>query len=216
MSNDGNIRTYWDGKAKALSTDPSATMKDVILRQLEIEAICARLKRDDLLLDIGCGNAYGSIAFAEVCHSVTAVDYSHGMIEAASTLIAQSGRSNVVARVGSVAEIGRDFAKKFSAVTSVRCLINLDNFAQQSEAINSICDALEPGGRLFLIEGVQERFDNMNRMRMKVGLEPIPLNWHNHLFIEDELVSYLNERFTITETVDFGEYYFMSRIFHPL
>ena len=216
MPNDGDIRAYWDGKAKALSTDPSATMKDVMLRQLEIEAICARLKRDDLLLDVGCGNAYGSIAFAQVCRAVIAVDYSHGMIESARTLIAQSSRPNVEARIGSVMEVGHDFAEKFSAVTSVRCLINLDDFAQQGEAIDSICDAIEPCGRLFLIEGVRERFDNMNKMRVDVGLEPIPLNWHNHLFVEDELVSYLNKRFRITETVDFGEYYFMSRIFHPL
>ena len=51
------IDQYWDAKAEALTTDPSATMKDVILRGLEIEAIGDRLGPDDELLDVGGGNA---------------------------------------------------------------------------------------------------------------------------------------------------------------
>src|SRR5438876_176861 len=38
------IKRYWDDKAVQLGVDPSATMKDVILRSAEIEPIASRLQ----------------------------------------------------------------------------------------------------------------------------------------------------------------------------
>ena len=53
------IKQYWEGKAEKLGTDPSATMKDVILRSLEIEAISKRLLPGDTMLDVGAGMLSG-------------------------------------------------------------------------------------------------------------------------------------------------------------
>ncbi len=216
MPNDIEIRNYWDSKADQLGSDPSATMKDVVLRGLEIDAIKARLSGGDRLLDIGCGNAFGSVKFAERCDSVLAVDYSDRMVSVASDVIQESGLGNIRAARGDVLTIGNLYRSQFSATSSVRCLINLPSQDQQYAAIAQLAQTLITGGRLFLVEGVESNFAAMNQMRQLMGLPAIQLDWHNRLFRKEDLEKELRRYFAIEEVVDFGEYYFLSRIVHPL
>lgn len=216
MSDNRNeISEYWDRKAEQLRTDPSATMKDVILRSLEIEAVGARLNGDDELLDVGGGNAFAGLQWAEVCKSVQVVDFSEKMVEFGRAAIAASGRDNVQTEVASVLDL-RDYAGRYSTVSCVRCLINLTSEGDQFAAIDQLASTLRPGGRLLLIEGLEETFAAMNQARKKVQLPEIQLDWHNRLLSQPRLEAKLAEAFTIDDRVDFGEYYFLSRIVHPL
>jgi SAM-dependent methyltransferase len=210
-----DVRRYWDGKAEALRTDPAATMKDVILRGLEIEAIGSRLRADDELLDVGTGNAFGAISWAARCRRVVAVDYSDGMVAAAREAVRASGRAQIEVERGDVLDLSR-YAGAFSAVSCVRCLINLPAETEQLAAVDQLASALRPGGRLFLIEGIEDTFAAMNALRARADLPAIPLNWHNRLLGRARLENALEARLRITERVDFGEYYFLSRIVHPL
>ncbi len=210
------IKRYWDNKAEQLRTAPSATMKDIILRSLEIEAIASRLILDDSLLDVGCGNAFGSVLFAEKCRRVLAVDFSDKMISMAQQAISENGRGDIQAEVADVLTVGSRYPGMFSAVSSVRCLINLPEEEQQYSAIEQLGQVLRPGGRLFLAEGVAEHWEALNALRRQAGLPAMRLNWHNRLFRKVQLEETLQRFFTIQEIVDFGEYYFLSRIVHPL
>ena len=210
-----DIYNYWNQKAEKLGTDPSATMKDVILRSIEIESIGDRLKADDVLLDIGAGNAFASLEWARRCKMVVALDFSPKMIEAAQEAIAASRRDNIRAEHGDILNLSQ-YAGKFTAVSSVRCLINMASEEDQYLAINQLAKELRPNGRLFLIGGLAETFDALNKTRQQAQLLPISLNWHNRLFSRETLENWLAELFTIEESVDFGEYYFLSRIVHPL
>jgi len=210
------IKDYWDRKADQLGIDPSATMKDVILRSLEIEAVGNRLHSDDVLLDVGCGNAFGSLQFAQRCKSVLAVDYSDRMIAMASAAIHAGGSQNICAKPGNVLTVGDEHESEFTAASSIRCLINLPSEEQQQTAIGQIAKTLRSGGRLFLVEGLASNFAAMNQMRLAVGLPAITLDWHNRLFDSEQLERELGRYFIIQERVDFGEYYFLSRIVHPL
>jgi ubiquinone/menaquinone biosynthesis C-methylase UbiE len=209
------ISQYWDAKAEALRTDPSATMKDVILRNMEIEAIKSRLHEDDNLLDVGGGNAFAGCQWAEKCKSVNVTDFSGKMIEYAHQAIVESELDNISAEVASVLDLS-DYVDQYSAVTCVRCLINLPEVEDQLAAVDQLAGAVRPGGRLFLIEGLAETFTAMNQARQAMGLPAIELDWHNKLFSRDMLEDRLSEKLTIEERVDFGEYYFLSRIVHPL
>jgi SAM-dependent methyltransferase len=216
IPSDSQIKEYWNRKAEQLGSDPSATMKDVVLRSLEIEAISNRLTWKDTLLDIGCGNAFGSLIFAEHCSKVLAADYSEQMIARAAEAIANSGRGNIRAEQHDVTTIGSTYPGVFTAVSSVRCLINLPKEEQQYHAIGQLAQVLAPGGRLFLIEGIAEHFAAMNRMREQVGLKTIALDWHNRVLPKAGLEGALGQYFRIEDVVDFGEYYFLSRIVNPL
>lgn len=216
MPTSAEIKEYWDHKADELRDDPSATMKDVILRSLEIEAIASRLDPRDHLLDVGCGNAYGSVIFSEHCQRVLAIDYSDKMILTARHAIAESGRKNIRAAQGDVLDLGDLSTEPFTAVSCVRCLINLPNEDQQYSALSQLARALVSRGRLFLVEGIAEHFAAMNANRQQLGLAPIALNWHNRLFAKAGLEKAIKRDFVIDEIVDFGEYYFLSRLVHPL
>ena len=216
MPSDAEIRNYWDRKAEQLGTDPSATMKDVILRTLEIESISARLHSEDTLLDIGCGNAFGSVRFAAHCNSVLAVDYSDQMIRMASDAIQAGGLRNIRATQGDVLTIGDFHERQFTATSSVRCLINLPSEEQQYTAIAQLAKTLVRGGRLFLLEAFAPNFAAMNAMRQRVGLPAIVQDWHNRFFETKNFQTEVERWFRIEEIVDFGEYYFLSRIVHPL
>ena len=212
--NQEQIAKYWDAKAEALQVNPAATMKDVILRSLEIEAIGSRLKPDDELLDVGGGNAYAGIRWAPHCRRVLVVDFSENMIAAAHKAIG-SEHPKVSAARGSVLDLGT-YAGRFSATSCVRCLINLATEADQLAAVDQLSRTLQPGGRLFLIEGLEEGFAAMNQARRAMGLPAIELDWHNRLFKRDTLETKLRETLVIEERIDFGEYYFLSRVVHPL
>jgi ubiquinone/menaquinone biosynthesis C-methylase UbiE len=209
------IDRYWDDKAVKLRTDPSATMKDVILRSLEIEAIYERMRPDDDLLDVGTGNAYGALQWARRCNRVVATDFSARMIESAEEAIASSGLTNIRAERADVLDLSQ-YANQFSAVSCVRCLINLTTEQDQIQGLQQLLSTVRVGGRLFLIEGFTETFQQMNLSRETAGLTSIPLNWHNRLLSQNVLENALPKNFAIAETVDFGEYYFLSRIVHPL
>jgi ubiquinone/menaquinone biosynthesis C-methylase UbiE len=210
-----DVRRYWDGKAEALRTDPAATMKDVLLRQLEIEAIGSRLRTDDELLDVGTGNAFGAVRWAARCRRVVAVDYSDRMVDVAREAVRASGRLNVEVQSADVLDLA-PHAGAFTAVSCVRCLINLGSESDQMRALDEMVHALRPGGRLFLIEGLEDTFAAMNALRAQSGLPAIPLNWHNRLLRREALETALGTKMRIRERVDFGEYYFISRIVHPL
>jgi ubiquinone/menaquinone biosynthesis C-methylase UbiE len=214
MSKSNEIHDYWDRKAEDLKTDPSATMKDVILRSMEIEAIAARLTPEDDLLDVGGGNAYAGVQWAPRCRSVLVTDFSEKMVCYAREAIAASGLSNLRAERASVLDLSA-YREKFSAASCVRVLINITSPEEQWEAVDQLAGTLRPGGRLFLIEGLEETFTEMNRMREAMGLQAIALDWHNRLLKQSLLEERLSRRLRIVERVDFGEYYFLSRIFHP-
>ncbi|MBN1553884.1 MAG: class I SAM-dependent methyltransferase [Phycisphaerae bacterium] len=210
-----DISAYWDAKAEALKTDPSATMKDVILRSLEIEAIGRRLRETDDLLDVGGGNAFAGIQWAKHCRSVRVVDFSEKMVAYGREAVAEAGLTNVQTERGSVLEL-ETFAGQYSAVSCIRVLINLPDREDQLRGVDQLASCVAPGGRLFLIEGLEETFTAMNAMRETMNLPAIPLDWHNTLLPKEALEQRLERELKIDERVDFGEYYYLSRVLHPL
>lgn len=209
------IRAYWNGQAEKLGIDPSATMPDVIVRAMEIDSILNRLDPDDELLDIGCGNAFGSLRFAERCRSVVTADYSEKMVAAAQEAVGVSGRDNIRVEQADVLDLST-YAGRFTAASCIRCLINLPSAEKQRAALEQIAATLRPDGRLFLIEGMADNFAELNTLRGRFGLSPMTVRWHNRFFPTAELETVLSDLLTIEERVDFGEYYFLSRVVHPL
>lgn len=213
--NSVNIKEYWDNKVRLLQTNPSATMRDVILRSMEIESIRIQLREDDNLIDVGGGNAFGAIRWADFCSSVLVTDFSKEMISSSITAIANSGKHNIRAEIADVLDLSR-FAEQFSVASIVRCLINLPQQEQQYKALAELHRVLRPNGRLFLIEGFSETFEKLNKLRRANGLNAISLHWHNLLLPKLSFEEKLRQYFHIERIVDFGVYYFISRIIHPI
>lgn len=219
MKKNQEIKQYWDQKATTTKEYiPDITMKDICLRELEIESIINLLKSYGLkdVIDIGCGNGYSTFRFNKYAQNILGVDYSEEMIKKCIENQEMIADKNISFQSADVLELSEIVDKKFDVAITERCLINVPNFEDQKLAITQIHNVLNPKGKFLMLEGIQETFDYLNNARIKAGLDIIKLDWHNILFKTKEFETYISDMFRIVQVIDFGVYYYISRIFHPL
>jgi ubiquinone/menaquinone biosynthesis C-methylase UbiE len=219
MSTSGKkeILEYWDQKAKELKELPQATMRDVQLRLLEIHLIQSQLKEDDEVLDVGCGNGFATAIFSKKVKSIVGIDFSSEMVDQANNILNQDqeNKNNISFKQMDVLNLSYP-EDTFDVAVSERCLINLRSWEEQKKAMLEIKRVLKKGGRILMIEGTSEGLDKLNNLRQSYGLHRIEKHWHNLLFADDELMTFIKKEFTTQEIISLGTYYFISRVVHPL
>ena len=214
------VKEFWEERAGTQDISPGAvTHRDVWQRWLEIEMIKRWIKGSGRVLDIGCGNGYTTKRIAPLVEEILGIDYSEEMIARAvreDDPDESVGRRTATFEVGDVLALTPSTFGVFDAVISERCLINLSSSSEQQQAIATIASILKPGGLFVFIEGCKDGRAELNRVRKTVGLEEMPLVWHNIDFDEMATLEYLSSLFTIRHRLHFGLYDFVSRVVHPL
>lgn len=210
------ILEHWNQQASIYGQDEQATMPDTYLRQLEIQNIRKYLGSCDRVLDVGCGNGFGTINLAQATSDeVTGIDFSPKMIEQANEKLAgcePALRRRVRFIVGNVLSIPSELGV-FSRITSARCLINLRGLQEQVQALREIHGRLAQGGQAVLSEDTMEGMSKVNSLRQLVGLPDLPVRWHNHYLDLKLLVQHLEGLFRLVAIDDFSStYYIISRV----
>ena len=219
------IREYWEERAKENATTPEATTNDVYLRELEISTLAQTLSNLNLktgatVLDVGCGDGYTTVAVAEALPGLrfTGVDYSENMIAIAKGRVADSEqlKGRVKFAMGDATDLDKTCGDAtYDAVTSDRCLINLESKEDQARAIAQVAKHTRPGGHYIAIENFNEGQDEMNRLRASVGLPEIPVRWHNLFFDEAEFRRLAEPFFDDIQFKEFSSsYYFATRVIY--
>ena len=204
----GVVRQHWENPA-------TQSLADSHLKGLEIAAIASEIPPGTTVLDMGCGDGEGSIVYAKNAPFLLGVDYAATMIAKASARLADAGIENVRFEQGDVRTFSSD--EPFGCVVTERCLINLENWAAQEETLHRIHGLLAPGGRYIMAEATIQGLNALNALREKVGLAPTAMPWHNVFFDVDKLIPALERiGFALRAHWDFGMYYFVSRVVHPL
>ena len=204
------VKEFWNDRAA--SGEDLVTHGDRNQVDLEIEAVMALLKEDDTLLDMGCGNGFSTVRYAEKCREVVGADYSEGMIQSACERFRTENLKFVEQDVLALTPgLGR-----FSVVLTTRCLINLDSWEKQTDALTRLCDCLLDNGRLILIEGSRDGRAALNELRQRAGLAPMPDVWHNLDFDEKKLQVFLRARLDKIDDIRFGLYDVLTRVQYPL
>jgi SAM-dependent methyltransferase len=210
-----DVKQFWDKRAGNISlNDNEVTHRDIWQRWLEIDTIVSYLRKTDSLVDVGCGAGYATHIYADYVKNAVGLDFSAEMIERAK------GRENTVEKVSFfehdiLAEVGR-WHQSFDVALSVRCLINILDAQKQRQAIDNIARMLKPGGRFIFVEGSQEGRSALDELRKNVGLQMMPVVWHNLDFKIKETLDYLERDFILLEQRYFGTYDLISRVVHPL
>lgn len=208
LDRSGNVRQHWENPA-------TQSLADSHLKRLEIATIASGIPAGATVLDMGCGDGEGSLLYAKEASLLVGVDYAGTMIAKATARIADAGISNVRFKQGDV----RTFSSEvpFGCVVTERCLINLESWAVQEEALHRIHGLLAPGGRYIMAEATVQGLDALNALRERVGLAPTAMPWHNIFFDVDVLFPALERiGFSLRARREFGMYYFVSRVVHPL
>ncbi len=202
------IHAYWE-------RDDVESMYDKHLLQAEIDLIRPRISERSKVLDAGCGEGEGTLAYAGVPGvRITAVDFSATRLKKAAARV--KGMDHVEFR-------HVDFLKPyrldtdFDVVISQRFLINLPTWELQSKVLSDLAAFLKPGGRLLMLEGSRQGVDALNKFRAAWGLEPIPVKWHNLFFDDEQLVEYMRRSgFRLVEQDGLGTYFALTRGVRPV
>ena len=208
--------------AKTHGGSDLATAPDHHYRKLEIDCILRAIGAvpHDTILDVGCGNGYTASKIAKKFPeaTITGVDFSEPMIAAAN----KAALPSTEFYVGDVLSLSRHtkLATNFyDVVLSSRCLINLPNWEEQKVAILEMRKMLKPGGKLILVENVQDGLDNLNQLRADLGLHPIKVRWHNRYLVQAEIRKFFEEISGHLLTAEYIEnignlYYIASRVIY--
>jgi SAM-dependent methyltransferase len=202
------ILAYWN--------DPQVeSMYDKHLLNGEIELIRRRLSVNAKILDAGCGEGEGTLAYSTVPGvTVHAVDFSETRLAMARRRLA--GRDNVLVRQLDLLA-AHDIDRDYDFVISQRFLINLPDWSLQQQMLLDLMSRLKPGGRLLMFEGSRQENDALNALRATVGLKPILERWHNVFFDDDLVISFMQRNnFALIEQDGLGAYFVLTRGIRPM
>lgn len=202
------VREYWE--------EPTTiSIIDENLHQLEIETVCRYLKSTDELVDIGCGDGKATVVYAQKVKQCTAYDHSNFLRKKAAAEVKRSGLKNTTIKAGDILKM-KKIPEKPDIIVTQRLLINLADSNEQKEAIENIYNMLKPGGLYIMIENTNDAYLALNQMRHQVGLEPIPIHWHNLFFDYNQLMEFLKDKFQLLNSHNFGLYYFLTRVYSQM
>jgi hypothetical protein len=76
---------------------------------------------------------------------------------------------------------------------------------------------LKPGGRLLMLEGSRQGVDSLNEFRAAMGLEPIPVKWHNLFFDDRTLTDFMQQHgYHLLAEEGLGAYFLLTRGVRPV
>jgi len=207
---DGNqdILEYWNKR-------DVESMYDKYLLNAEIELIKRRIVPNSKILDAGCGEGEGTVVYSAIPGVlVHACDFSETRLAMAREKL--TGRDNVLLKQV-------DFLKKhvcdldYDFIISQRFLINLTEWPLQQRVLLALMNHLKPGGRLLMLEGSQQGVNSLNELRSSLGLEPIPVKWHNLFFDDDLLTGFMQQNnYNLIEQDGLGTYFMLTRGIRPI
>lgn len=202
---------HWDHRARSEPDVAKVNIADTVQRDLELQFIIEHLNLSDRVLEVGCGNGYVTTQLRDRVAHVDAFDYSERMISRARELY---GERNNRFFHGSVLDPKIEHAS-YDVAICVRVLINLRDFQEQVQALRNMAKLLKKGGRLILLEGFKEGFEELSSLRAKVGLErlrPAAINYYSNL---SEFMPVIHEQFAIADTFHTGMFDFLTRVIYP-
>lgn len=203
-----NVLAYWNDNSVE-------SMYDKHLLNAEIALLLKHIPAGSKILDAGCGEAEGTLAYASIPGAtVHAVDFSETRLAKARERLADS--ANVTCRqvdfLGSY-ELDHDY----DVVISQRFLINLMEWELQQRVLRDLMSMLKPGGRLLMLEGSRPGVDSLNALRAAMGLDPIPVKWHNLFFDDQTLVAFMHQQgHQLVNEDGLGTYFVLTRGLRPV
>jgi SAM-dependent methyltransferase len=196
------IREHWKNWATTYGGDLRATTKSRTAKALELDALKRRFRNIldassvERVLEVGCGNGINCIELAKVYPALhfDGVDLIPEMIAAAGDNSRASGVGPLTRFfAGGVLELEElQFLKQtYDIVFTVRCLINLNAAALQTQALATLASKVRAGGYLLMIENSTTTYGWQNQCREIVGLEPRAPAEFNVFFDESVILPHL-------------------------
>lgn len=204
------VLDYWNQRA---GLGQWAGTRDLIAKQLEMQAIAEYVEDGMRVLEVGCGNGITAIELARrYAIDLTGIDYAAEMIHGAKEMAeGQTLRGRVSFRSGDVRTLSAD--GDYDLIYTERVLINLPDWEAQRDSIVALTGLLRPGGLYVMCENSQDGLESINDLRERVGLARITPPWHNR-YLRDAEIGQLSIPGVVLEGIRYysSTYYFLSRV----
>lgn len=216
-----NVKKFWEESGKLNPTDYRITIRDHYFRLLEINEIRKFLKGSNKVLDVGCGNGYSTIHYAQDVNYIIGVDYSKKLIEGAKILLKKFPDKEVIIRDNIEFKVANALSlpfhkEEFDVIIGERLLINLPKWEMQKKTIREILRVLKKNGIYICVEVTEHGHQNINYFRNMFGLSDLERYWHNLYIDELKFLPFISKYFLVSEIKRFGMYQFISKVIHPL
>ena len=202
---------HWNERARSGIDAAKVNIDDTVQRDLELQFIFKNIDRGARLLEVGCGNGYVTQQLRERVAFVDAFDFAENMVEHGRRTY---GETNNRFFHDSVLD-PKNTQGPYDTAVCVRVLINLRNLEEQTRAIQNIASLIKRGGKLILIEGYREGFEEISAFRTGVGMPPLRPASINYYSALSELMPVLQQEFTIADTFHTGLFDFLTRVVYP-
>ncbi len=206
-----DVRNFWNNQA---NLGLWAGSRDLIAKQLEIEAISSYISDGFDILDFGCGNGITAMELARRFNvQILGMDFAEEMVQSAkkiSTGMNLRGSTNF--QVGDIQSLNsHNF--QYDIIYTERVIINLPDWKSQKEAILLLLSLLKPGGMYLMCENSQNGLDKINQFRKQIKLPEIIPPWHNR-YLKDDEINNFDPLGICLEKIDYysSTYYFLSRV----
>jgi lysophospholipase L1-like esterase/ubiquinone/menaquinone biosynthesis C-methylase UbiE len=209
--NKSNTDIFWNERIFNENDYKKVNISDLTQRQIENDFIFKHLLKTDNVLEVGCGNGFITNNISELVNSVDAFDYAENMIEQAKIY---HQKDNVNFFWDNILEPSI-INNQYDVIVCIRVLINLRNFEEQEKALNNMYKMLKPSGKLILIEGFIEGFEEINNIRKKINLKtlsPAKINYYSKL---SEFSKLFENKFNILDRFNTGMFDYLTRIVYP-
>lgn len=207
----GDVLSFWNSRA---GLGHWAGTKDVIAKQLEVEAIASYVHDGMRVLEVGCGNGITAIELARRCDvEILAIDFAAEMIAAANQMLAgQALKGSLKFQMGDARSLSA-ITRNFDFIYTERVLINLPDWQAQRQAIHDITALLANNGVYAMCENSQDGLDQLNSLRERMGLPAIGAPWHNRYLRDAELQQLTIPGIALADINFYSStYYLLSRV----
>lgn len=229
------MQEHYKEEALKWGSSSSSTMEDEITRNKEVELICNFIglfsselsklsnKKPIKVADIGCGNGYTlSILSNKYANNVYyGIDTSNELLDIAI----RRELDNCKFMNNDICSLAFN-DNQLDIIYTERCLINLDNWGVQQEALNEIHRVLKPNEYYLMVEAFTDGLANCNKARVECGLPELKEAPFNIYLDKTLLFPYITNKFTIWSPYQFSNslptsnflssHYFISRVLHAL
>jgi len=207
------IKEYWENQAKTYKDSYWASWGDIYMINLEMETINKHIKKDQTILDVGCGNGFSTFDLLKNNPKlIIGLDSAENMIKEAEKKKEERKIENISFEIGDIRNL-RFNDNSFDVVYTTRVLINLPNWEMQKQGIKECIRVTKKGGMVIFSEAFWEPLALLNSFRILKGLPPLVEHDFNRYLKKQKLNEFLNSLNLKFEINDFSSIYYLGSRF---
>ena len=146
------------------------------------------LEREDMVLDLGCGNGQSSIKATRIVRQIIAVDIDQLLLEVGQSTAKRLKIKNVLFEI---ADLERNLKYPNNSFDKVIFLDVLEHLKNRDQLLNEIKRVLRPQGLLFL--GVPNSQTSWKKLQRSVGICSFSDPDHKIEFSEEQIIALLKK-----------------------